>query len=195
MGVELDPGQVLTPLQISLLTFKPGGNYVGYAEITYTATDDKGLSDQTPATLTLQLVNQPPSATDVSAPTITNPVGITQVNIPALSATDIDGTIASYKITAFLQMQWENLYLNGIQVIYNQVLTIAQAGQLKFDATDNFSGVAKFYFTATIMTVWLIIHRPPIVFRSGIFYPKQIISLIIYECSLGSNTDKSITWF
>lgn len=57
--VPLFAGQILTPLQATQLTFKPSGTYVGYSEILYTATDNNGASDLTPATLTLQLINQP----------------------------------------------------------------------------------------------------------------------------------------
>ncbi len=152
-GVPVTVNQVLTPIQSALLKFKPTGTYIGYAEITYTAMDDNGAVDATPATLTLQMVNQPPVAIDQSAPTIANPVGAVLINIPALTATDADGSIVSYTITNIPSPSKGILYYNNSGIYTaatdNLVLTVAQAGSLKFDPVDNFTGVATFKFTAT----------------------------------------------
>ncbi len=152
-GVPVVVNQVLTPQQSASLKFKPSGSYIGYAEITYTATDDNSAIDATPATLTLQMVNQPPVANDLSANTIVDPVGPIMYAIPALSATDADGSVISYTITNIPEASKGTLYYNNAGV-YNTVtdgklLTVAQAGSLKFDPVDNFSGVATFKFTAT----------------------------------------------
>lgn len=146
-------GQVISPAQASLLTYKPSGTYIGYAEITYTATDNDGAPCQKIATITLQMVNQPPVAQNISAPVITNPVGTIQIAIPALSAADIDGSIASYKITNIPSPNAGILYYNNAgtytAIANNQVLTIAQAGTLKFDPVDTYTGIAQFKYTAT----------------------------------------------
>lgn len=152
--VLVTPGQVISPAQASLLTYKPSGTYVGYAEITYTATDNDGTDCEKIATLTLQMVNQPPVPQDVAAPTITNPVGSIQFSIPALKATDVDGSIVSYKITNIPPTTTGILYYNTSGTTYatvndNQVLTVAQATSLKFDPVDTYSGVAQFKYTAT----------------------------------------------
>lgn len=152
-GVPCTAGQVLTPAQSTQLTFKASGSYVGYSEITYTATDNNGASDPLNATITLQLVNQPPVATDVSSATITNPVGSIQYSIPALAAADPDGSVVSYTVTNAPPVSQGILYYNNgtayVPVTDNKLLTIAQAGSLKFDPTDTYFGVAKFKFTAT----------------------------------------------
>jgi hypothetical protein len=95
--VLVTPGQVISPAQASQLTYKPSGTYVGYAEITYSATDNQGAIDNTPATITLQMINQPPVPQDLAAPLITNPIGNIQISIPALKATDIDNQCTSFK--------------------------------------------------------------------------------------------------
>ncbi len=152
-GVPVVVNQVLTPAQSALLKFKPGGSYIGYSEITYTATDDKAAIDATPATLTLQMVNQPPVANDLSAATIVDPVGTVTFSIPALTATDADGSIVSYTITNIPANTKGLLYYNNSGtysiVTDNKVLTLSQAGSLKFDPADSYTGVATFKFTAT----------------------------------------------
>lgn len=152
-GVEVVVDQVLTPAQSSLLKFKPSGSYIGYSELTYTATDNHGAIDATPSTLTLQMVNQPPVANDITSQSIANPAGAVQINIPDLAATDADGTIVSYTITNVPHPSIAKLYYNNAGVYSlvtnNKVLTISQAGSLKIDPADNFAGVATFKYTAT----------------------------------------------
>ena len=146
-------GQVLTPLQATQITFKPSGTYVGYAEIMYTATDNSGAIDLTPATLTLQMVNQPPTAYDITSEPIANPVGTTMYPLPALSATDKDGAVASYIITSIPATAQGLLYYNNFGTNYslatnNLGITLAQAATLKFDPADNFSGSASLQYSA-----------------------------------------------
>lgn len=146
-------GQVLSPSQISLLTYKSSGTYIGYAEILYTATDNDGAKDETPATITLQMVNQSPETEDISSSVIVNPAGTTSFPIPALKATDPDGTIISYTVTNVPSSSEGKLYFNNngtyTQAIDNQKLTVAQSSSLKFDPADTYSGVVKFKYTAT----------------------------------------------
>lgn len=152
-GVEVEAGQVITVPESTQLKFKPKGTYIGYSEITYTATDNNGAIDATPATLTLQIVNQPPVSNDLSANSIANPVGTVMFSIPDLSATDADGSIVSYTITNVPAYTKGLLYYNNngtySVVTDNKVLTLSQAGSLKFDPVDNFVGVATFKYTAT----------------------------------------------
>jgi hypothetical protein len=152
-NVPLKEGQVLMPQQVSELYYKPSGTYIGYAEITYTATDDEGASDETVSTITLQMVNQAPVAQDVSANVINNPVGTVQVSIAALNAIDLDGTVVSYLVTNAPSPSTGILYYNNggtyTRVNDNQVLTLAQSSTLKFDPVDTYQGVAKFKYTAT----------------------------------------------
>jgi hypothetical protein len=153
-GVLVSAGDVLSPYDATQLKYLPAGNYIGYAEITYTATDDMGATDPTPATLTLQMVNTPPTANDGQADAIGNPVGTSKIGLKALTATDPDGTIASYTLLTIPTPDMGVLYYNSAGSTYlpatpNLVLTPAQAGSLKFDPADTYSGVATFKFTAT----------------------------------------------
>jgi hypothetical protein len=146
-------GQILTPLQATQITYKPSGTYIGYAEIMYTATDNNGAIDLTPATLTLQMVNQPPTANDISSTPIANPVGPIMFALPALSATDNDGAVASYIITAIPAPAQGLLYYNNFGTNYslatnNLGITLAQAANLKFDPADDFSGSASLQYSA-----------------------------------------------
>ncbi len=152
-GIPVMVGQILTPAQASQLSFDPTGTFVGYAPFTYTATDNNGLSDPTPATVTIQIVNQAPIAQDITSPVIANPNGTGQTAIPSLQAIDADGTIASYTVM-LLPLNTEGIlyYFNGttyVPVTGGQVLTPAQASSLRFDPVDGFMGNASFTYTAT----------------------------------------------
>lgn len=152
-GIPVIVGQVLTPLEATQLSFDPSGTYIGYAQVTYTATDNNGAIDATPATLSIQIVNQPPVAQDISTPVIANPNGTGQTAIPSLVATDADGTIASYTIVSVpLVTEGVLYYFNGTSYVVaggGQVLTPAQAASLKFDPADGFTGNATFTYSTT----------------------------------------------
>ncbi len=152
-GIPVIVGQVLTPLEAIQLSFDPSGTYIGYAQVTYTATDNNGAVDATPATLSIQIVNQPPAAQDISTPVIANPNGTGQTAIPSLIATDADGTIATYTVVSVpLVTEGVLYYFNGTTYVIaagGQVLTPAQAASLKFDPADGFTGNATFTYSAT----------------------------------------------
>ena len=152
--VLVTPGQVISPAQASLLTYKPSGTFFGYAEITYKATDNDGTDCEKMATITLQIVNQPPVALDISSQVIVHSTGNNKTPIPSLNATDADGSIASYKITNIPPSAAGVLYYNSGGLTYtavsdNQVLTVAQAATLQFDPVGTYYGIAKFKYTAT----------------------------------------------
>lgn len=152
-GIPVIVGQVLTPLEATQLSFDPSGTYIGYAQVTYTATDNNGAVDATPATLSIQIVNQPPAAQDITTPVIANPNGTGQTAIPSLVATDADGTIATYTVISVpLVTEGVLYYFNGTSYVIaagGLVLTPAQAASLKFDPADGFSGNATFTYSAT----------------------------------------------
>ena len=152
-GVPVAVNQIITPAQAAQLTFLASGSFTGYPTFTYTATDDKVGVDPTPATVTIQLVNQPPVAQDISTPWFGNSTGTGQTAISGLSATDADGTIASYTIMSLPAVTQGVLYYKS-GTVYNevtcgQVLTPTEASNLKFDPADGYTGVATFQFTAT----------------------------------------------
>ena len=144
-------GQKLTPSQTSSITYKPSGSYVGYAEIMFTATDNNGATDITAATLTLQMVNQPPSTNDLTSASIT-PILNTLYTLPGLSAVDNDGTIASYIIKSIPPAaEGVLLYNTGstyVPAINNMMLTLTQAASLKFDPNESFTGVSNVLYTS-----------------------------------------------
>ena len=149
---EVYVGQFLTALQASTLQYKPSGTYVGYAEVLFTAIDNNGAIDNTPATITLQMVNQPPVSADVSNVAIANPVGSTKFSVLPLKAEDKDGSVGYYKIVTIPSTAEGVLFYNNgtsyVPVIENQILMIAQASTLMFDPIDVLSGVADFTYTA-----------------------------------------------
>jgi fimbrial isopeptide formation D2 family protein/uncharacterized repeat protein (TIGR01451 family) len=88
-GALVAVGQTLTPAQAADLYFKPASGFFGPASFKFTATDDKGAVDATPAKVTIP-VNAPPVARLDNATTTLG----TPVTIPVLANdTDADGAL------------------------------------------------------------------------------------------------------
>jgi len=128
------------------VTFTPATNFIGTATaVTYQATDSSGQTAA--ATLTVTVTNRPPTANTVTAPGM--PTTNAATSIPPLSATDSDGTIASYTVVSLPSAASGVLAVNGVAVTTGQTLTPAQAAQLTFDPALGFSGNATFTYRAT----------------------------------------------
>jgi hypothetical protein len=140
-------GLILTPAQALTIRFDPSGTFIGNVSISYTATDDDGLVDPTPATYIVPIINNPPVATDITNPALGSNAGPKTIN--PLSATDSDGTIAYYTITSLPSASQGILYLDGTPVLAGQFISLAEAIRLQFDPNPSYSGNATFQFTAT----------------------------------------------
>jgi uncharacterized repeat protein (TIGR01451 family)/gliding motility-associated-like protein len=143
-GVAITANQVLTPAQVSLLTYDPAGTFTGNDTFTFTATDNSGAV-ATAATITIPVGNNPPVANADTNTSIPSTAGATAIN--ALTATDTDGTIANYTVLSL--PAHGTLALSGVAVTLNQVLTPAQAAMLTYDPIGTFTGDDTFTFTAT----------------------------------------------
>ncbi|MFH6996243.1 Ig-like domain-containing protein, partial [Flavobacterium sp. FlaQc-48] len=86
-GVAVTAGQVLTPVQAGNLTYAPSGTFTGNDSFTFTATDNLGAVDITPATVTIPVGNNAPVAQDENTNSvIASTAGATAIK--ALTATD-----------------------------------------------------------------------------------------------------------
>lgn len=121
----------------------------GTYNIAITATDTVGNTGNDSTTNELVInsasANQAPVTQDGTAIVVPG----TATLIQALSATDTDGSIASYKIATLPDAQQGILYLGnpaagGTIVQVGQVLTATQSNQLFFQASSGFAGA---YFT------------------------------------------------
>ena len=79
-------GQILTPAQAAGLRFDPSGTFVGNASFTFTATDNAGAVDATPATFTIPVT----SAIDLSVTKTSSPA-----NPPVGSAVTFTVTVSN----------------------------------------------------------------------------------------------------
>jgi uncharacterized repeat protein (TIGR01451 family) len=94
--------------------------------------------------------NQPPVANNVTTSSILN--SSASVAISALSGSDPDGTVASYRIETLPPAASGILYLCNSTcnaVTATQVIVAADANKLQFDPTFGYAGNATFTFTAT----------------------------------------------
>ena len=149
-GSPVQAGQVLTPTQISQLYFRASQSFTA-ASLTYTATDDKGAIDPTPATANFKFGNLPPVAADFTPAAPIKP-GET-VPITGLAASDPDGVIVSYTITSLPEATQGILYLGdpvkgGSPVLNGQVIQPKDIGNLFFKALAQFTGT-QFTYTTT----------------------------------------------
>jgi uncharacterized repeat protein (TIGR01451 family) len=147
-GQPVQPGQNLTPEQVSQLVFQPNPNFTGSVTFNYTVTDNQGLTSP-PATVTIPVVapgNQPPVAENRSTPPLPN---TSTIPVPQLIGRDPDGTVVRYTITTLPTPQQGTLLLNGQPVQPGQNLTPEQVSQLVFQPNPNFTGSVTFNYTVT----------------------------------------------
>ena len=160
-GTPIVAGQVLTPALISQLFFQATPGFNG-GSFTYTATDNENGTDPTPATVSLNrravnATNQLPTARDGKVIVKFDPDVPVNPAVPVtgISATDLDGTIASFTILQLPKAADGTLFLGdpltgGTPVTAGQTLTPAQAGQLFFRPTPTFNNKnSGFTYTAT----------------------------------------------
>jgi uncharacterized repeat protein (TIGR01451 family) len=130
-------------------TYTPNPGFTGTDTYTYTISDGKGGTATATVKITVPIpANQPPVPENKTAPSTPNN---TPVLVPALSATDANAgdTIASYTISTLPLSSQGVLLLNGQPVTAGQILTPAEAAQLKFQPNSSFTGDASFTYTAT----------------------------------------------
>ena len=159
-GTPIVAGQKLAPAQISQVFFRATPGFNG-GSFTYTATDNENGTDPTPATVTLSRrapgANDLPTARDGRVNVSFNPDApvIAAVPITGISATDTDGTIASFTIVQLPRAADGKLFLGnpaagGTPVTAGQKITPAQASQLFFRPTPTFNNSnSGFTYTAT----------------------------------------------
>ena len=159
-------GIVLTPAQAAAIRFDPATGFSGTAPFNYTTTDNNG-NISAAAIYTISVSAQPPVSVDVINAILPNTNGATAVS--ALSATDADGTIASYTIFSVPDASQGVLSIpcpatpagatctGGFANLSAAVLaanpggislTTAQAAALRFDPTAGFTGLAAFKYGA-----------------------------------------------
>ncbi|AIZ62597.1 hypothetical protein PK28_00890 [Hymenobacter sp. DG25B] len=154
----------LTPAQAASLKFDPSGAFNGNVTFTFTAKDNVGNLSNV-ATYTVPVSNVAPVAADV---TMTTAQAIPGANgptaIPALTATDPDGTVASYQISALpgSGTLYYNTAADGTSGTYVAMtstmvnggasqlnLTAQQAASLKYDPSGTTNSNVTFTYTAT----------------------------------------------
>jgi hypothetical protein len=153
-GTLVTEGQVLSAADIGNLYFQPESGFNGDVLFNYKATDDQGAVSNTAnvtITVTSPPTNNPPVADDKQTPETPND---STVSIPALSATDTDGSIASYTIESLPNESEGTLYFgnpeeSGTAVTVGQTVLVNQAANLFFKPNTTFTGDSTFTYTAT----------------------------------------------
>lgn len=149
-GVPVTIGTSLTPTQIQTIYFQATSGFSG-ATFTYTATDRRGASDETPATVTLRAPNPNNRPPDTNPSQLTLPRNSTRL-VPNLLGTDPDGdaTVESFRILTLPPERQGIVYLGdpangGTPIRAGQALTPAQIKQIYFKSSGDFTGSSFTY--------------------------------------------------
>lgn len=211
-------GIPLTATQMAGMRFDPAIGFIGNATFNYNAVDNSGNTSNTanytiPVTASATTA-RPPLADNITSQSINNSLGNTA--IPSLSATDLDGTVASYTIGSIPPVGQGVLRVScpstpagttctgGFAALNaGTVLTPAEAARLFFDPAPGFTGTASFTYTATdntgsvsnIATYNLpIANTPPTATNINTFVPFNAGPTVIPVLS-GSDADGTIASF
>lgn len=144
-GVPVTASTPLTPAQIQTIYFQSSAGFSG-TTFTYTATDTRGASDETPATVTIR----PPNPNNRPPDTASSSLGLPPSSaalVPGLSGTDPDGnnTVESFRILTLPPATQGTLFLGnpaqeGTPIVVGQTLTRAQIQQVYFQSSAGFTG-------------------------------------------------------
>lgn len=143
-GIAVTAGQVLTPAEAANLTYDPSGIFTGNDTFTFDATDNLG-AHSLPATITITIGNNPPTAHSDTNAVIPSAADATPIN--SLTATDTDGTIINFTILTL--PAHGILTLNGLPIQTGQILNPAEVSNLSYKPNSDFTGNDTFTFTAT----------------------------------------------
>ena len=147
-GTPIELGQVLTPEQIDIVFFQPSGSF-NETTFEYSATNTSGVTDPTPATVTISGTNLPPDTEDSTGTLGPN----TTLQITDLGGEDPDGTVSFFTIESLPDEEQGTLFLgdpavDGAPVVVGLRLSPTQLDNLFFSSTGTFSG-ATFTYSAT----------------------------------------------
>ncbi|NJO79360.1 MAG: DUF4347 domain-containing protein [Cyanobacteria bacterium RM1_2_2] len=147
-GTPIAVGQVIPSAQIGQLFFQPASGFSG-SSFTYTATDDRGAVDATPATVTLNRINNNTPPTLPGNSTTSLPLTDT-TNLTGLAGRDSDGSVTGYIISTIPATAQGTLFLGdpsqgGTPVTVSQRLTAPQINQLFFQPGSGFTNTSFTY--------------------------------------------------
>ncbi|HET9977618.1 MAG TPA: Ig-like domain-containing protein, partial [Burkholderiaceae bacterium] len=145
-GAVVTAGSLLTPTDVAGLRYLPPADYDGVAPVggfAYTVSNGTSSAVGT-VQITLAAVNDAPVATAGSATGAEDgALGI------SLGGTDVDGTVATVRVTT-LPASGTLFLADGVTAVAaNQALTPAQAASLVFRPNADFNGNATLAFTVT----------------------------------------------
>ncbi|MGN7808617.1 Ig-like domain-containing protein, partial [Flavobacterium sp. 22659] len=126
-------------------TYVHDGSETTTDSFTYKANDGNLDSNTVTVKITVNPVNDAPVANSDTNNVIASTAGPTTIN--ALTATDVDGTIANYTILSLPANG--ALSLAGNPIVVSQILTPAEAAMITYTPSGTFTGNVTFTFIAT----------------------------------------------
>jgi gliding motility-associated-like protein len=131
---------VLTAADAAGLRFRPTTGFTGTVTFVYTATDnDNAIS--APSIVNFIVTNIPPTTNDIIIIPALAKNGIAQA-LPGLAGADVDGAVVNYIIRSLPDALSGVLTLNGVPVVVDQVMTIAESTLLRYTPNVSFIGTS-----------------------------------------------------
>ncbi|MFM7423988.1 MAG: DUF4347 domain-containing protein [Elainella sp.] len=153
-GTPVAAGSTLTPAQIDTIFFRAAPGFTG-STFTYTATDTRGASDETPATVTLTAIGRPPVPGNQPPNTAASSLRLPQntvERVPGLEGTDTDGTVVNFAILTIPPASQGTLFLGnpnqgGVPLTAGRILTPDELQRVFFRSSSTFTG-SRFTYAA-----------------------------------------------
>ena len=148
---NLNQVQDLSPTAAAELLYTPDPDFPENIDtFEFTATDNEGAISVFPATYILPIgptpamVNQPPVTDNLRNPSIEQ--NSVEVELIPLSGSDADGEVVEFRITQLPDMG--ELFLGEEAVTENTVVPVAEAGNLTYTPSADFTGFTDFRYIA-----------------------------------------------
>ncbi|WP_158267643.1 cadherin domain-containing protein [Adhaeribacter arboris] len=146
-GLEANTTTIYNTTEAGQITFDPNPDFAGVITARYTAVDNLGAEDNSPATYTITVTNNRPN-TDNKTASIPRTAAAT--SIPNLTGNDgTDGTIIGFRFTSLPTSAQGVLYVNNVAVTSTSTIyNTTEATQLTFDPEVTYIGTVTFNYTA-----------------------------------------------
>ncbi|NTS75633.1 tandem-95 repeat protein [Catenovulum sp. SM1970] len=139
------PSNGTVVLNNGVVTFTPAENFNGVASFDYSVSDGNGGVDTATVTVNVTAVNDQPATSEVS-------IGGTEDNLVAisLSGTDVDGSIASFKLTALSDKGtfYSDSAMTTALTTSSVISATADAATIYFMPNADYNGSANFQYVA-----------------------------------------------
>jgi len=150
-GVPIALGQVLTPAELTSLTFVTTPDFNGTGTFNYNIIDTDGNVTPSTHTIDVTAVEDSPVVSGPSSLTVVEDSGFTDINfaIPTDADTPYGDVLTTVIITTPLSNIQGTITLNNVEITDGQQFTIDELGLLQFQPNADFTGSINIDYTTS----------------------------------------------